>query len=50
MPFVGFGVFVMLQRQMTGIRERAEHHLEAVVSNGHRSTPPDLVEVAAPGA
>ena len=24
MPFVGFGVFVMLQRQMTGIRSRAE--------------------------
>ena len=32
MPFVGFGVFVMLQRQMTGIRARAER-LDA-------STPP----------
>ena len=25
MPFLGFGVFVMMQRQMVGIRERAEH-------------------------
>jgi hypothetical protein len=24
MPLVGFGVFVMLQKQMVGIRERAE--------------------------
>ena len=46
MPFVGFGVFVMLQRQMTGIRERAEQHLVPGVSNGRQTTPPDLVEVA----
>ena len=46
MPFVGFGVFVMLQRQMTGIRERAEQHPEPMVGNGHQPTPADLVEVA----
>jgi hypothetical protein len=26
MPFVGFGVFVMMQRQMVGLRDRAEGH------------------------
>ena len=24
MPFLGFGVFVMMQKQMVGLRERAE--------------------------
>ena len=46
MPFVGFGVFVMLQRQMTGIRARAEHRVEPPVRDGRHSTPPDLVTVA----
>ncbi len=46
MPFVGFGVFVMLQRQMTGIRERAEQHPEPSTGNGHQVTPADLVAVA----
>jgi hypothetical protein len=46
MPFVGFGVFVMLQRQMTGIRERAEHGL-ARQSDDQATGTPDLVGAAA---
>lgn len=41
MPFVGFGVFVMLQRQMTGIRARAESLAAAPDAD---PSPPDVPE------
>lgn len=46
MPFVGFGVFVMLQRQMTGIRARAEQLVTTPSGDVERSETPDLVGVA----
>ena len=45
MPFVGFGVFVMLQRQMTGIRARAER-LDASTSPADRRPAPTSEPVA----
>ena len=58
-PAVGFGVFVMMQRQMVGIRERAQRTVVVAPSaiptetpvraktNGHEADHPDEIEVLA---
>jgi len=42
LPFVGFGVFVMMRRQMLGLKERAER----LVVDGARAAP-DVVPAPA---
>jgi hypothetical protein len=60
LPLLGFGVFVMIQRQMTGIRQRAEQlALDAALErsdrpgdpavNGHAHELPETVVASAPG-
>jgi len=58
-PAMGFGVFVMMQRQMVGIRERAQRTVVVAPlplptekparakSNGHEADHPDEIEVVA---
>ena len=43
MPVMGFGVFVMMRKQMLGIRDRAEHGLAGAPGPGGQAPVAGLV-------